>query len=419
MNLKAVLKVKNVSKTFSLKKSKSLGRWFSREPISKTEQLVLNNISFDLYKGETVGIIGQNGAGKSTLLKIISNLISPDAGEVLRMNSNINCIIELGHSFESELTGRENVVQLLKIKGFASDQIGFYLKAIQNFAHINEYFDQPVKKYSTGMKVRLAFSAEIMGNPDILIVDEALSVGDALFQHKCFNKIKSMQEAGLSILFVSHDLNAISQICDRVLYLSKGSVRGLGDPDDMINLYLKDTLGRVDLNSIENIKDADTNLNKTQTKLEERDYYNPNETRSGNQEAKVIDVRLKNKSSKIKSVFTEGEKLTIEIDITTSRLIESPVIGFALKSISSMVIYGTNTRILDQKVSKITEHSNCTFSFSLPLCLQPAEYFLDIGIAENPSERHLDVRYSCVQFLIIKGHATFDGTINLNADFSG
>ena len=253
------ISVKDVSKMYKLfdKNSDRLkdALGFSKKQLYK-EHYALHHLSFDVYKGETVGIIGTNGAGKSTILKIITGVLNPTEGE-LEINGRISALLELGAGFNPEYNGIENVYLNGTMLGFTKEEIDERLPKILEFADIGDFVYQPVKTYSSGMFVRLAFAVAINIDPEILIVDEALSVGDVFFQAKCYQKFEDFKRDGKTILFVSHDLGSISRYCDRVILLNKGEKQSEGKPKDMINLYKRLITTKADNNQNTDSKDKE------------------------------------------------------------------------------------------------------------------------------------------------------------------
>ncbi len=209
--------------------------WFSAVP-PQEETWILRDINFDVAQGEAVGIVGQNGAGKSTLLKMITGTLRPSEGYI-RTHGRVAAILELGMGFNGELTGRQNVLHSAGLMGFTHAQISAAMDDIEAFAEVGEYFDKPMRVYSSGMQMRVAFSVATAFRPDILIVDEALSVGDAYFQHKSFDRIREFQRQGTSLLIVSHDKAAIQSLCDRAILLEQGRVLQDGQPQDIMDYY--------------------------------------------------------------------------------------------------------------------------------------------------------------------------------------
>lgn len=239
----SVIKFRNVNKSFRIYKNKAnslkeqlIVNIFKKRKLEVEEYKVLENINFDIEKGETIGIIGQNGAGKSTTLKLIAKILYPDTGEI-EVKGKISSLIEVGAGFHPDLSGRENVYLYASIIGVSKKEVDERYDDIVKFAEIEEFMDSPVKNYSSGMYMRLAFSVSVHVDPEILLIDEVLAVGDANFQEKCINKIQEFKKKGKTIVFVSHDMNAIKLICDRVFFIHKGGKMVQGTTDEMIKLY--------------------------------------------------------------------------------------------------------------------------------------------------------------------------------------
>ncbi|MBU5315894.1 ABC transporter ATP-binding protein [Clostridium bornimense] len=239
----AVIEFKNVSKSFNIYQNKSysikekvINFLLRRNKLEIQKYQVLKNASFDVNKGETVGIIGQNGTGKSTTLKLVTKILYPDSGEII-INGKVSSLLEVGAGFQPDLTGRENVYLYGSILGLSKEEVSKKYDSIVEFSEVGQFMDTAVKNYSSGMYMRLAFSVAIHVDPEILVIDEVLAVGDEAFQKKCINKILEFKKQQKTILFVSHDMNAIKMICDRVLFIKKGGEMIEGPVDEMIQLY--------------------------------------------------------------------------------------------------------------------------------------------------------------------------------------
>ena len=273
MNSDVAIEVKNLSKLYKLydkpidRLADSLGLAGKKQ---FKEHLALNNVSLTVKKGETVGIIGTNGSGKSTILKIITGVLTPTAGEV-NVDGHISALLELGAGFNMEYNGIDNIYLNGMMIGFSEEEINQKMDAILEFADIGDYVYQPVKTYSSGMFVRLAFAVAINIDPEILIVDEALSVGDVFFQAKCYHKFEEFKKQGKTILFVSHDLSSISKYCDRAVLLNQGVLIGEGAPKKMIDIYKQVLVGQYELPSSEgeNLLDDD-DIRKAAGEADER-----------------------------------------------------------------------------------------------------------------------------------------------------
>ena len=341
------------------------------------EHYALSDLSFNIKKGECVGIIGTNGAGKSTILKIITGVLNPTQGNV-EINGRISALLELGAGFNMEYTGIENVYLNGTMIGFTKEEIDAKLDDILSFADIGDFVYQPVKTYSSGMFVRLAFAVAINIEPEILIVDEALSVGDVFFQAKCYRKFEEFKQMGKTILFVSHDLSSISKYCDRAILLNKGKKVSEGNPNDIIDLYKKILVGHEeDLEEkpeekIETV-DNDTTLWKEQL------YLNPNVSEYGDKDAEIIDFAIIDETGKVSNTLVKGSYFDIKMKIKFNKDVDMPIFAFTIKDIKGTDITGTNTMIEKVTVEKCEAGEIRTVTFRQKLNLQGGEFLLSLG----------------------------------------
>ena len=293
------LSVKNVGKSFRKYKSDwhRFANWFGLKIKPVKEHWVLRNINFNIHAGEAVGIIGQNGAGKSTLLKMLTGTLQVNEGNILS-NGRIAAILELGMGFNPDLTSRQNVFNLAGLMGFSAEQIKNAMPDIEAFAEIGTYFNQPVRVCSSGMQMRVAFAVATAWRPEILIIDEAMSVGDTYFQHKCFARIREFQKHGTSLMLVSHDRSAIQSLCSRAILLEKGAIIKDGNPEEIFDFY-NALIAEKENSTIEAIKRDD---GKTQTI-------------SGTGEAKIEEIALYNSKGNIAEVVSVGEKIELRVKV--------------------------------------------------------------------------------------------------------
>lgn len=322
-----VLSVQQVGKAFRAYRSEwhRFARWFGL-PVKPAEEVwVLRHISFDIRPGEAIGIIGQNGAGKSTLLKIITGTLQPTEGRI-QVNGRIAAILELGMGFNPELTGRQNVRHAAGLMGFSREQIEVAMPQIEAFAEIGDYFDEPMRIYSSGMQMRVAFAVATAWRPEILIVDEALSVGDVYFQHKSFDRIRAFREQGTTLLIVSHDRSAIQSLCDRAILLEHGHVIKDGDPEEVFDFY--NALIAEKENSTVEVKKLDNG--KAQTT-------------SGTGEARVEEIALYNSKGEVAEYVGVGEPVELRVKVKVHQPVETLVLGYSIKDRLGQVMYGTNT----------------------------------------------------------------------------
>lgn len=384
-----VIKIENLSKIYKLY-DRPIDRMKESLSIRKKkygrEHYALNDITFEVKKGETLGIIGTNGSGKSTILKIITGVLTPSLGNV-EVNGKISALLELGAGFNPEYTGLENIYLNGTMLGYTKEEMEKKLNPIIEFADIGEFIDQPVKTYSSGMFARLAFAVAINVEPEILIVDEALAVGDVRFQIKCMDKMKKMMEGGTTVLFVSHDINTIRKFCMKAIWLNNGIMKSIGEVNRVSDEYL------------DFLKCAENN-NKTQnenkTEEETKEEQIENETKEQNQEnksklneykgiiAEVVDFKILNKSNNIVNVAKFDEYLKIEVTYEVyDKNIKDPVLGIAIKRIDEDYICGLNT-LLD-KVSIPWKHGKNKFQLEYPNGTRSVggKYYFDVALFEQ------------------------------------
>lgn len=347
--------------------------WFGAPFKPLTEHWTLQNISFQIKAGEAVGIVGQNGAGKSTLLKIITGTLKPSTGTVTH-HGRIAAILELGMGFHPDLTGRQNAYHAAGLMGYTQDQIDSVINGIEQFAEINEYFDQPVRLYSSGMQVRVAFAVATAFRPDILIVDEALSVGDAYFQHKSFERIKQFRTQGTSLLFVSHDKAAVLALCDRAILLEKGCVLKDSQPEEVMDFY-NALLADKENNKIEQITQEDGRV----------------QTISGTGEAQILDIGLYNQSGQKIEMVGVGENVKLRVSCIAHKPIPELVLGYIIKDRLGQEIFGTNTYHLNAALNDLTTGQMIQYQFSFPVNLGVGSY--TISVALHSAATHIGTNY--------------------------
>lgn len=371
----SLLSVQNVGKAFRAYSSEwhRFARWFG-VPLKPAEEVwVLRHISFDVRVGEAVGLIGQNGAGKSTLLKMITGTTQPSEGQV-QVNGRISAILELGMGFNPELSGRENVRHAAGLMGFNAQQIEQALPDIEAFAEIGSYFDEPVRTYSSGMQMRVAFAVATAWRPEILIVDEALSVGDTYFQHKSFDRIRKFREQGTSLIIVSHDRGAIQTLCDRAILLEQGAVIKDGDPEEVFDFY----------NALIAEKENST--------VEVRKLENGKaQTTSGTGEATVEEIALYNSKGEPAEFIGVGEQVTLKIRVKVHHTIESLVLGYGIKDRLGQVMYGTNTWHTEQVLNHPHAGDEFLFSLAFPANLGVGSYSIQTALVDR--DTHLTANY--------------------------
>lgn len=365
------------------------------------EHLALNKVNLTVHKGETVGIIGTNGSGKSTILKIITGVLSPTEGEV-NVDGHISALLELGAGFNMEYNGIDNIYLNGMMIGFSEAEITKRLDAILEFADIGDYVYQPVKTYSSGMFVRLAFAVAINIDPEILIVDEALSVGDVFFQAKCYHKFEEFKERGKTILFVSHDLSSISKYCDRAVLLNQGVLLGEGTPKKMIDIYKQVLVGQYPLpkSDTQNLLDdedirkaaaeaaddagkksgkgkksakgAETKDNKPQQTDETLEY--------GDGAASIIDYYVTDDKGNRSNSIIKGSEFKIHMKVRFNKDVAAPIFAFTFKNIMGIEITGTNSMVEKAFLDPVTAGTVKDISFAQKMTLQGGEYLLSFGV---------------------------------------
>lgn len=371
------IKVEQLSKMYKLY-DKPIDRLKESLSLSKKvlyrEHYALNNISFEIKKGETVGIIGTNGSGKSTILKIITGVLNPTSGRV-EVIGRISALLELGAGFNQEYTGIQNIYLNGTMMGFSKEEIDKKLNNIIEFADIGEFINQPVKTYSSGMFVRLAFAVAINIEPEILIVDEALSVGDVFFQAKCYRKFEEFKENGKTILFVSHDLSSISKYCDRVILLNKGEKLNEGKPKGVIDIYKKVLVNQL-------YSDGESGASKEieeGRKWKDLMIINPKTLEYGSKLAEIIDFCIMDDKGIITNNVIKGEDFTIKMKIKFNYKIEDPIFAFIIKDLKGVEITGTNTMLEKIDTAVVDNGEIREISFIQTMNLQGGEYLLALG----------------------------------------
>lgn len=358
-------------------------------PIKKkrhTEYYALNGISFSVKKGETFGIIGTNGAGKSTLLKIITGVSCPSEGTI-EVKGKIAALLELGAGFNQDYTGIENIYLNGKMMGYSKEEMNKKVDNILEFADIGEFIHQPVKTYSSGMFARLAFAVAINVEPEILIVDEALSVGDVYFQNKCYKKFEELRGKGTTILFVSHDIQTVKQMCERVLWIEKGTLQMCGDSVDVCNAYTNSILLRRKASS-----PTEVNENYEIHKLNVDSFPPVTYTNESilSDDVEIISCFVENKDCVRVNECPINEECTVSVVFRAHRDISSCIAGFVLETIKGLWIVNTNSAICGEKGSfsvKKGSINRVDFRFRMP-ALMRGEYVIGAAVAEGTSQEY-------------------------------
>lgn len=397
------IRVRDVSKMYKLynrNKDRIMDAFgLSKEPRYR-EHYALHGLSFDVKRGETVGIIGTNGAGKSTILKIITGVLNATSGDV-DINGRISALLELGAGFNMEYTGIENVYLNGTMIGYSREEIDAKMDNILSFADIGDFVYQPVKTYSSGMFVRLAFAVAINIDPEILIVDEALSVGDVFFQNKCYKKFEDFKKQGKTILFVSHDLGSISKYCDRVVLLDHGKKLSEGTPKDMINIYKKLMTGTAveDALAASHNNDLDDSGKKKGKSSKAGEMINKNVSISdnsgipwknnfainpdineyGSKKAEIVDFAIVDNDGLLTNSIVKNEYFTIKSKVHFNEDIKNPIFTYTFRNVKGVDITGTNTMYEKEYIDLAKAGEEYVASFTQKMNLQGGEYLLSIS----------------------------------------
>jgi len=352
---------------------------------------VLQDINFKVLPGEAVGIIGINGAGKSTLLKMIVGTTQPTTGSV-NITGRVAALLELGMGFHPDFTGRQNVYMAGQLLGMNVEEITRLMPQIEAFAEIGDYMDQPVRVYSSGMQMRVAFSIATASRPDVLIIDEALSVGDTYFQHKSFDRIREFRAQGTTLLFVSHDKGAIQSICDRAILLDAGRVGKQGEPEAIMDYYN----AMIAQNENSKIEQVVLESGKVQTT-------------SGTGEAEIVSAAIYNDKGKAVEVVNVGEQITLKIVVAAKAHLPELVLGYLIKDRIGQPIFGTNTYHLSSPLTQINPGELFTYQFAFPANLGEGSY--SVTLALHTGDTHLASNFAWKDCVLIFN------VVNLNQQF--
>lgn len=369
------IEVKNITKSFKVyldKGAQLKERLLFRKRCRFEERQVLRGVSFRVKKGEAIGLIGHNGCGKSTTLKLLTRIMYPDSGTIT-MNGRVSSLIELGAGFHPDMSGRENIYTNAAIFGLTKKEIDARLKDIVNFSELEDFIDNPVRIYSSGMYMRLAFSVAINVDADILLIDEILAVGDANFQAKCFNKLKEIKAHGTTIVIVSHSLGQIEQICDRSIWIHEGLIRAEGDPK-AIDLEYLEFMGR-------KMQESSRNELAEQSDAEDKHDEDNEEQKKrwGNGKARINKITAYSSDGSEQKVFRTGESITFKIDYAVKERVTDAVIGIGIFNLDGVQCYGTNTRIDKLPAFELTKSGTASITLEA-VDLLAGEYLFDFAI---------------------------------------
>ncbi|EJN20694.1 ABC-type polysaccharide/polyol phosphate transport system, ATPase component [Pseudomonas sp. GM79] len=363
-------------------------------PIRHRQHWVLQDVAFEIAPGEAVGIVGVNGAGKSTLLKMITGTTQPTCGQI-QLEGRVAALLELGMGFHPEFTGRQNAIMAGQLLGMQVEEIEALMPQIEHFAEIGEAIDHPVRTYSSGMQMRLAFSVATARRPDILIVDEALSVGDAYFQHKSFERIRSFRRAGTTLLIVSHDRSAIQSICDSAILLENGRMAMHGKPEAVMDYY-----------------NALLAEREGQTVRQEMLADGQVQTVSGTGEAGILSVRMLDERERAIDAAEVGQPVVLEVQVEVRQDIERLVLGFMIKDRLGQAMYGINTHRQDLALTDLQAGERLTYRFAFVMGLGKGNYSVALSLSRLDShlDRNFEWRdYGLVFHVINNRHEDFVG----------
>lgn len=362
-----------------------------------SEFTAVNNLSLTVSEGEILGVLGRNGAGKSTLLKMITGVVTPTNG-TMKINGKISSLLELGAAFNGELTGEENIYQHGQVMGLTREEIENIKQDIIDFADIGEHLSQPVKTYSSGMFARLAFSCAIHVKPDILIVDEVLSVGDIAFQIKCFKKFEEFKKEGKTILFVSHSLEDILKNCSRCIVMEQGQKTFDGETKEAVDFYKKriaenveKKLGNNNTNYIQKKENNKYHIPKGKNYWFKQMEYNKNVEVYGNEKASIIDYAVFDEKDNIVSSINNDDEYVIKLKVQFNSSIENPIFSFSIKDVRGMDLCGMNTDIQKIKTGHYKKGDIVTISFRQVIPLAPRKYVISFGCSKYTKSGDLEV----------------------------
>ena len=357
-----------------------LQNWFGYGDSALIKHVILDDISLTIDQGEAIAFVGQNGAGKSTLLKLIAGVLSPTHGSVA-VQGKVSAILELGMGFNPDFTGRENARNILVMMGYLPFEVDKVMPEIKEFAEIGDYFDSPIRIYSSGMQMRVAFAVATIFQPGILIIDEALSVGDTYFQHKSFDRIRQLQRLGTTLIIVSHDKNAIKSLCDRAILLDGGKIIKDSNPEEVFDFY----------NAIIAEKENST--------ISVKEFEGKKQINSGTGEVTVTSAGLYNSANKEVDLVSVGDALELRIKIKAHQPVDTLVMGYSIKERLGQVCYGTNTWYSEQVLTELLPGEEYQYTVSFQANLGVGSY--SVSVALHDHETHLAKNYDWRDLMIV------------------
>jgi len=426
MNKDIAISAKNLTKAYKLYNNHADRVKEVLSPFRKTYHRVFNalsDVSFIIQRGETVGIIGRNGSGKSTLLQIVAGILQPTHGDIY-VNGRISALLELGAGFNPDFSGRQNVFINAAILGLSYDEIEIRFSEIAAFANIGDYIDQPVKTYSSGMYVRLAFAIAINVNPDILIVDEALAVGDTLFQTRCFAKFREFQERGVTVVFVTHSLDLVTRYCSGAHLLEQGKLIYSGAPKKVVDEYNRLIVNCSKQVSHEVIESIDNECMSKEKLLSERQWeglfnINPKENRYGNGNAKIVEAGIFTIDGNPVQTLIKGEWYNFRLKTRFNDTINNPIFAYTIKDVKGFDITGTNTLFQNIDTGIYHDGDVVLSEFKQKISLGQGGYLLSFGCAGHKNGEYIvyERRYDYLAFDVISKQGNV-GFFDLNSEIT-
>jgi ABC-type polysaccharide/polyol phosphate transport system ATPase subunit len=385
----------------------------------------LKDVSFSIEAGHTVGVLGMNGSGKSTLLQIISSVLQPTDGEIT-VNGRVAALLELGAGFNPELSGRENVELNAAIMGLSGRALKERMEEIRAFADIGDFFDQPMRTCSSGMFMRVAFATAIHVDPDVLIIDEALSVGDARFQEKCFRRFRAFQEAGKTILYVTHDRSSIPRLCNQALLLHEGRLLDFGEPARIVEAYARlitfgdasrasdKAVARPGAGSAQAASAPAAASDAGLAAFEDHPLYNPAEVRSTSGEAaRITGLRVRVREEDGFDVITPGDLVEFAIECAYGKPVDRPLVGLEIRSKDGVLLFATHTGWHHTPVRAASAGDRATYRFRVKWSLGPGDWFVSFCVAESQATLS-DYRYNAVHLQCIEPRFSYTGLAYLD-----